>query len=31
MEERYRVVVMEYLANGKNGFGVISENAEDLE
>jgi len=29
MEERYRVVVMEYLANGKIGFGVISENAEE--
>ncbi|XP_016971902.1 apyrase isoform X1 [Drosophila rhopaloa] len=31
LEEKYRVVVMDYLANGKNGFGVISENAEDLE
>ncbi|KAH8368146.1 hypothetical protein KR084_007650 [Drosophila pseudotakahashii] len=31
LEEKYRVVVMEYLANGKNGFGVINENAEDPE
>ncbi|XP_043949456.1 apyrase isoform X1 [Drosophila biarmipes] len=31
LEEKYRVVVMEYLANGKNGFAVISDNAEDLE
>ncbi|KMZ09188.1 apyrase isoform X1 [Drosophila simulans] len=31
LEHKYRVVVMEYLANGKNGFSVISENAEDPE
>ncbi|XP_017156615.1 apyrase isoform X2 [Drosophila miranda] len=27
----YRLVVMEYLANGKNGFNLISDNAEHLE
>ncbi|XP_052857885.1 apyrase isoform X1 [Drosophila gunungcola] len=31
LEEKYRVVVMDYLASGKNGFSVISDNAEDLE
>ncbi|KRK06524.1 apyrase isoform X2 [Drosophila yakuba] len=31
LEQKYRVVVMEYLASGKNGFSVISENAEDPE
>ncbi|XP_017045843.1 apyrase isoform X3 [Drosophila ficusphila] len=30
-EGKYRLVVMEYLANGKNGFSVISEKAEDPE
>lgn len=27
----YRLVVMEYLANGMNGFQIISSNAKDLE
>ncbi|XP_032308920.1 apyrase isoform X1 [Drosophila ananassae] len=31
MTKQYRLVVMSYLADGKNGFSVISENAEDLE
>ncbi|XP_017125622.1 apyrase isoform X2 [Drosophila elegans] len=31
LKEKYRVVVMDYLASGKNGFSVISDNAEDLE
>ncbi|XP_043658106.1 apyrase isoform X2 [Drosophila teissieri] len=31
LQQKYRVVVMEYLASGKNGFSVISENAEDPE
>lgn len=26
----YRLVVMEYLANGKNGFNLIKDNAKDL-
>ncbi|XP_020804965.1 apyrase isoform X2 [Drosophila serrata] len=30
-EQVYRVVVMDYLARGMNGFSLISENAEDLE
>ncbi|XP_070144672.1 apyrase-like [Drosophila kikkawai] len=30
-EEVYRVVVMDYLARGMNGFSLISDNAEDLE
>ncbi|KAH8245444.1 hypothetical protein KR032_010464, partial [Drosophila birchii] len=30
-EEVYRVVVMDYLARGMNGFSLISENGEDLE
>lgn len=29
-EQNYRIVVMEYLANGKNGFHLLSENARDL-
>ncbi|KAH8284408.1 hypothetical protein KR018_000642 [Drosophila ironensis] len=31
LDEQYRLVVMDYLARGMNGFGVISEKAEDLE
>ncbi|XP_059222624.1 apyrase-like isoform X5 [Stomoxys calcitrans] len=30
MDSVYRVVVMEYLANGKNGFNLIKDNAKDL-
>lgn len=29
--QHYRLVVMEYLANGKNGFSLISDHAQDLE
>lgn len=29
--QHYRLVVMEYLANGKNGFSLISNHAQDLE
>ncbi|XP_073828874.1 apyrase-like [Musca autumnalis] len=29
-EKNYRVVVMEYLANGKNGFSLISNNAKNM-
>ncbi|KAH8399949.1 hypothetical protein KR215_004617, partial [Drosophila sulfurigaster] len=31
LDESYRLVVMEYLANGKNGFSLISDYAKDLE
>ncbi|KAH8264704.1 hypothetical protein KR044_000877, partial [Drosophila immigrans] len=31
LDESYRLVVMEYLANGKNGFALISDYAKDLE
>ncbi|XP_034475422.1 apyrase isoform X3 [Drosophila innubila] len=31
LDQDYRLVVMEYLANGKNGFALISDHAKDLE
>lgn len=31
LDRDYRLVVMEYLANGKNGFDLISEHAEGIE
>ncbi|KAL7743238.1 hypothetical protein ACLKA6_016182 [Drosophila palustris] len=31
LDQYYRLVVMEYLANGKNGFALISDHAKDLE
>ncbi|BFG01028.1 apyrase [Drosophila madeirensis] len=31
LAKTYRIVVMEYLANGKNGFSLISDNAKHLE
>lgn len=31
LDRSYRLVVMEYLANGKNGFDLISAHAEELE
>ncbi|XP_030568581.1 apyrase isoform X1 [Drosophila novamexicana] len=31
LSQHYRLVVMEYLANGKNGFSLISDHAQELE